>query len=199
MGFSRIPALLVLAATLLLAGWMGSNKVNGAVVPEGTSTLSFGGKPARLVSVFGHLVQPRDEPSASFGAYHVLVVFPADSLSDVSTSSGGNDVHHVTTAAWKVWSRADRARGGAAVSFTSEYEPVPQRVRIGGRRYSLARGNLFVVRYDAAGHASVRQLPRTLYETDPLNVAQAFQALLPADPVIRDLFRHPQPTPPAAA
>ena len=188
MGTSRVPALLVLAATLLLAGWMGSSRENGPVVPEGTSTMAYGGRPARLVSVFGHRLQPPDEPSASFGAYHVLVTFAADSVTSVSTSAGGSDLHHALSDAWKLWDGAETGQE-PVVSITAGYDPVRQRVEIGGRRFSLARGNLFVVRYDAAGNASVRQLPRTVYETDPLSVTHAFQALLPADPVVRDLFR----------
>ena len=95
----------------------------------------------------------------------------------------------------EVWSGV---RKTAVRSFTSDYDAVRQRVSIGGRRFRLSRGNLFLVRYDRQGGQRLTQLPHVVFNTNPIEVTRVYQSLVPGDPVVRDLFRYPPPARPAA-
>jgi len=197
MNRSKVPALIVLAVSLLLAGrmaqpyaqnaWM---RMNGAVVPTGTFEMAYPGcTPAHLVSVTGHRADgPEEHPRAA--AYHVLLIFPADSIRDAGVVSTTDNVTFALTNRWELWSGG---RKTAQRAFGSDYDSVRRRVRIGGRRFALAKGNMFVVRYDEQGRQTVTQLHRTLFDADPINVSRAYKALFPGDAVIQDLLRYPYP------
>jgi len=193
MNRSKVPALIVLAVSLLLAGkmaepyaqsaWM---RMHDAVDPDGTSAMEYGGKPARMLSVIGHLPGGPGEPTTA--AYHVLVIFPADSVHNIERASTAGDVTHALTDEWELWS-GGQVSGQRA--FASDYDALRKRVRIGGRRFGLAKGNLFVVHYDEHGRQTVTQLPRSVPSTNQYDVSRVYQALVPGDPVIQDLLRYP--------
>ncbi|HEX6750359.1 MAG TPA: hypothetical protein VF092_23905 [Longimicrobium sp.] len=202
MNRSKVPALIVLAVSLLVFGRIAAPhaqsalmRMNGAVVPDGTSNMEYGGKPARMLSVIGHHAdRPSDPPNAA--AYHVLVIFPADSVRNVERVSTVGDVAYALTNEWELFSGG---RKTVQRTFASDYDPLRKRVHIGGRRFALSRGNMFVVRYDEQGRQTVTQLRRTLFNAHPLDVSRAYQALVPGDPVIQDLLRYSSPRCPKRA
>ena len=81
-------------------------------------------------------------------------------------------------------------------SLEAEYSALWNRVRIGGRRYSLDNGNLFVVRYSPDGSPRVVQLPSTLSGAPEFHeVEQRFRTLLRDDPQALSHFPAWNPAP----
>jgi hypothetical protein len=199
---SRIRSLVPLAALLLLLGWMlripaayAWMRHTGGLEPHGSSIGSFSGKPGTILSIFGHTpyIENDHTPAPQVGASHVLVLFSADSLSPAELLPGEWRVEPgiATTSqaqAWRVWSGAPGHEHAVRRVFTTHYNGFLRRVELDGRRYSLADGNLFVVRYDARGRVSVRQLRHTFRGTDWVEIVKVFQALLPSDPAVRGLM-----------
>jgi hypothetical protein len=189
------------AMVLLLAAWLGKDsavsawmRMNGSMVSNGGGTASFSGKPVAMVSVHG---TPAGAAVPATALYHVLVIFPGDSATWVTPTSDDSDVAATTHNEWKAWVRFGNGEPVAlGRSLDSHYNALLNRVTIRGHRYSLAHGNLFVVRYDWHGSAEVRQLPRQVRDRDPFSVVKLYQALLPGDRAVRDLYRYPkQPCP----
>jgi len=192
------PAL-VLAFGLLLAAAMAQNpmrvlwmRLRGSVVPSGSGSLAFGGRPVTLLNVYGHPGGQADG-TGQVAAYHMIVLFTAaDSVTGQGGSSQSSDYALTTVGEWWAWS------GSRAVRRTvlTRYDAPRQRVEIGGRRYPLSAGNLFVARIDERGRLSVRQLARTIRTPDLWLVAQTYHALLPSDPIVDGMFTYPrQPCP----
>ncbi|HEX6750360.1 MAG TPA: hypothetical protein VF092_23910 [Longimicrobium sp.] len=185
-------AALVIGAGLLFAVWCARDplrtqlrmqwmRMHGAVVPVGSGTAFFQGEPVRLLTVEGVRAGSRLSGQANLAAYHVMLVFPgADSVSDVLTSSGGNELTHTAVYQVQAW----RGPHGVNRPLTSKYDAVTQRVWIEERSYALSHGNLFVARFDEQGHLAVRQLAGTLTAISPRCALRAFQQLVPSDPVI---------------
>ncbi|HEX8246295.1 MAG TPA: hypothetical protein VF541_22520 [Longimicrobium sp.] len=141
-----------------------------------------------MLSVVGHRSADQRTKAA---AYHVLVLFPADSVTSAATLSTSGDLAFAVSDEVEVWSGGEVT---AVRSVASSYDPVRRRVSIGGRRFALSRGNLFLVRYDRQGRQTVTQLPHVVFDPDPFEVSRIYQSLVPGDPVIRDLFHYPPPT-----
>jgi hypothetical protein len=203
---SKLAAMI--AIVLALAAWLGKDaaistwlRMTGARVSQGGATAAFSGKPVVMMSVHG---VPEDAVAPEAGLYHVLVIFPADSVTWVTSDQGGG-VIATTHDEWQTWSRF--AGDGEPValhrSLDSRYNALLNRVSIRGRDYPLAHGNLFVARFGNGGRVDVIQLTRTIPATNPYTVIEAFRAALPGDAVLRDLYRYPKaPCPrraPAAA
>jgi|GEM_PF-1915409 len=198
---SRIAAIVIAVAALLGTAWIyrypamyAWMRHSGAVAPAGLSSIEFRGKPGRIVSMIGRRPGPQMGPvfsSDEFGAYHALVVFSGDSLTRLSSTSEFGNVSGSATEAWRVWS-GERGRERAAPRvFSTSYDGIRRTVRLNGRRYSLKDGNLFVVRYDARGQASVTQLRHTLSNARAMDIFHAFETLLPRDPGWCSLQHYP--------
>ena len=190
-------------ATLLMVGvgymfrdpamyaWM---RHTGSISPHGTNSGRFMGKPGMLISVIGHTLRVDDSSIyRSRAAYHVLILFPADSMSDANGGSTTvNSVWEDIDAAWDVW-KGDRA---VRREFSTHYDGLLGVAEVAGQRYALKHGNLFVVHYDERGRPSVRQLRRTLREDDPGKAVELIQALLPGDRAVQDLTNFGSPAKP---
>lgn len=155
-------------------------RVTGAVIPNGTASTSYFGAPLDLMSVTGErwVAGGRREPAS---AYHVLFLDPPPQL-----RTGW--VYDATPSSWwdrDRWMYTDRAR------FESRYNPILRSVEMGGRRYWLARGNVFVVRIDRDGEMRVRQLRAHVH--DAPEGASALERVLPEaarlDPEVRRILR----------
>jgi hypothetical protein len=196
-----VPAL-VLAIGLLLAAAMARNpaqlllmRLRGSVVPSGSGTLDFGGKPVTLVNVYGHPGGQADG-TGQVAAYHMIVLFSAaDSVSGHGRVSQIDQFARTTAGEWWAWSGPRAVRR----TLVARYDGLGHRVEIGGRRFPLSAGNLFVARFDERGRLSVRQLARTMRTTDLWLVAQTYHALLPSDPIVANMLRAPQRPCPKAA
>ncbi|HSU14599.1 hypothetical protein [Longimicrobium sp.] len=197
MNSSKKQAAVVLAAAWLLAAWAGQNgirmewmRLHDSVVPFGSSHAGFG-KLAVIVSVEGYRARNARQGAPNAAAYHVMVTFAgADSVSRRWTSSASTGNFSESSGDdWWAWSGPH----GSRRSLVTTYDAVRQRATIAGRRYSLSRGNLFVVRFDERGRASIGQIARTVSDTDPFRVLHIYQALLPSDPIVADVFNYPRP------
>ena len=194
---SRGVVIIAVTATLLLMGWMIRIPVmyawmrhTGAVAPHGTHTENFMGKPGMVISIVGHTPHAGETSiSRGVGAYHVLIVFPADSLQALDWSSFSGEVSGGASQAWNVWSGERAVRR----EFATEYNGFLYTAKLGGHRYSLAHGNLFVVHYDARGRMFVRQLRHTFRDENSPDLVRVFQSLLPGDAAVRDLTRFDAP------
>ena len=198
---SRRTEILILAATLLFGAWLARYPAmyawmrhTGALSPHGTHTESWMGKPGTILSMIGHPAQMGATGfDRSLGIYHVLIFFPGDSLTPLEGSSLSNDFSGTVSQAWNVWSGEPGHERAIQRALTTRYDGLRQTVKVHDRRYSLADGNLFVVRYDARGGVSVRQLRQTYRDVGSFD---AFQALLPGDPAVRDLTHYDAETKP---
>jgi hypothetical protein len=164
--------------------WM---RHTGSVAPHGLTRGSFQGKPGSMITVVGHTPRAYDttrEPPF-VGAYHVLVMFSADSLTtreeDWSVTTG--PVRQDINEAWDVWSNGRAVRH----DLSTHYDGFLRIARIGERQYSLKRGNLFVVRYDSQDRMSVQQLSHTYRADDTGEALTTIQRLLPGDAAVQDL------------
>lgn len=196
-----LPPVGRVARALALEAWM---QHEGNLAPVGTSTEGFMGKPGAVLSIMGAPLEQVKQGSfgPALGAYHVLILFSGDSLSRAELSPGefktGTDNRTSTEAqAWMVWSGEPGHEHAVRRVFTTRYDGYLGRAEVAGHRYSLADGNMFVVRYDARGGVSVRQLRHTYRESAMSKPAvEVFQALLPSDPAVRDLTDYsPKPCP----
>jgi len=187
--------------SLALEAWM---QHEGNLAPVGTSTEGFMGKPGAVLSIMGAPLEQVQQGSfgPALGAYHVLILFSADSVSGAALLPGefktGTDNRTIAEAqAWMVWSGEPGHEHAVRRVFTTRYDGYLGNAELAGHRYSLADGNMFVVRYDARGRVSVRQLRHTYRDHDMMKpVVEKFQALLPSDPTVRDLTDYsPKPCP----
>ena len=203
---ARLAASIALVAAA--AAWLGADaavsawlRMTGALVSVGSGTAAFGGKPVAMFSVYG--MPAGTSGSETAGLYHVLVIFPADSVAWAGSDHGGDDLITTTHDEWTVWSRGyDGGTWATDRSLESRYNPLLNRVTIHGRTFSLERGNLFVARFRRLGQVEVVQLPRRVSERGPKSVIKAYQAALPGDAVVRDVNRYrqapcPRPAPSA--
>ncbi|HET7464037.1 MAG TPA: hypothetical protein VFJ82_22465 [Longimicrobium sp.] len=207
MRWSKAKLVALSAIVFSTVAWLGAASVaftwlwmTGALVANGRGDASFTGKPAATVSVYG---APSNSLGSRAGVYHVLVIFPADSVTWVVAGSTSGDVIATTHDEWKVWARFGNGEPVATGrSLDSQYNALLSRVTIRGHHYSLARGNLFVARFGDGDRVEVVQIPRHVSDTRSGDVVKTFQAFLPNDPVVRDLYRYPKvpcPRRPASA
>src|ERR1700741_240191 len=135
----RVPA---------MYAWM---RHTGSVAAHGTASWSEVGKPATVLTGIGHTphVGETEISAPSVGAYHVLVLFSADSLTarndwNITLGSVGQGVSQ----AWNVWSGEPGHERAVRRELSTRYDGFLRGGEMGGRRYALRDGNLFVVRYD---------------------------------------------------
>lgn len=171
---------------------------NGAVLPEGGWSHKYYGHPVRLTGIVGKRWEGGREVQ-NVAALHVLLLFPGDSLVDGAGSAGNDGINGTLHRQWQVgWRTGPGEWMFKEESFEAEYSSIWNSVRIGGRRYSLDDGNLFVVRYSPDASARVVQLPSTLSGSPEFHeVEQRFRTLLRDDPQALSLFpsRNPAPAP----
>jgi hypothetical protein len=191
--FVLLAAVLQPIRRVALEAWM---RHEGNLAPVGTSTEGFMGKPGAVLSIMGVPLEQAEQGSFGppQGVYHVLILFPGDSVSGAELSPGefetGTDNRTSAEAqAWKVWSGQPGHERAVRRVFTTRYNGYTGKAELVGHRYSLANGNMFVVRYDTRGRVSVRQLRHTYRNHDMMKpVVDVFQALLPSDPAVRNLL-----------
>ena len=165
-------------------------RVIGAVEPNGSGTATYVGKPVRLLSVYG--TRPgKDHYHERASAYHVLILHPTPEVSLRESWSTSSRYSHAIREAW-AWGDAR-----SELRFESRYSPLLHSVTIGGRRYWLWRGNLFVVQFGDDGKPRVRQFHAHVREGqyDTRLLENAFMRAARKDPEIqralRDLHNYP--------
>src|SRR5688500_1330932 len=151
--------LILLVPTVALpAGREAWMRVSRAVVANQTSRSDFVGKPVSFLSVGGPRWVSWSEQENGAAAYHVLLLLPSASATDNGISSGNDGRRHTATRSWLV----DATGRAAEVRFEGRYDAAWRTVEIGGRRYSLSDGNVFVVRLAEGAQPRVAQIDTTL-------------------------------------
>jgi hypothetical protein len=152
------------------------------VVANETSSQDFMGKPVRFLSVGGPRWVSWSEQKPREAAYHVLLLLPSASVTDNGRSTGNDGHRHTAMRSWLV------ETGGHVVEtrFEGRYDALWRTVGIGGRRYSLSDGNVFVVRFGEGSQPSVVQIDTTIAELYAVDVLPgAVKSRLPRDEVVQ--------------
>lgn len=166
--------------------WM---RVSRAVVPNNSSLGDFMGKPVSFVSIGGSRWVSWSEQKQNEAAYHVVVLLPSATATENGWSTANDGYRHTAARSW----RLDDGAPAAEVRFQAEYDVMWGRVEIGGRRYSLSKGNVFVVRLAEGRRPIVTQLDTTLTDLHAERaleraVLASLPAADPARPALRGLF-----------
>lgn len=161
--------------------------LSGAVIPSSHRTQRYTDKPFRVMSVTGQRwVTWNKLEDAS--AYYALVVLPLVMPDDNDFESGGNGFTHTDIERWQ------QRKGQFNKSLAEErelavtYDAVWQTITVGSRRYRLANGNLFVIRYDENWRSEVTQLEATInHDAELGEVTNAFKSALSEDKAVKQL------------
>lgn len=185
----KLALLLVAVFTAVVLKPLGQKAwiyMSGAVIPNSSSGLSSTEHHNRLLSVGGERWVSGNR-LAEATAYHALVIPPQVELREDGSVSKSDGVSHTETLKWLcpmgLANQADEA-----MSLTLTYHAFTQRVTIGSDTYSLAKGNLFVVRLDNEWQPHVTQLGTILNRAVEIHeVSQFFKRALPDDEVVKKL------------
>jgi len=196
MGRSGMSQVVVLAALLLVAGWVVRGTAitawmdwTGTPMVTGTSSWTLTGKPVRIFTLLARPPQETQWNAPDVAAFHVLVVACADSLTDGKGSNASNGISATWNHVWSAWSGEPGRERAVQRALTTRYSGVSRTLRVGSERYSLKAGNLFLVRYDERGRMSVRQLPQTVLDPDSYHAMTTFKTLLPTDAAVQNIER----------
>ena len=163
---------------------------SGAVIPGGTSTTkfsdgtwkySYSGYPdVYLLSAVGERwVSSKETVPAR--AYYALVILPRVPLRE-NGSIGSNDGRtHIKTLKWlRENSPADeRQNTEEEFDLSVTYNAIFQAVTIDSENYSLAKGNLFVIRINEELQPQVTQLDAIIRGDDQFAVIEYFKHAVP--------------------
>ncbi|HMJ24940.1 MAG TPA: hypothetical protein VK475_03895 [Pyrinomonadaceae bacterium] len=179
--------LLVFALALYLPSakrrWL---RHTGAVIPSGSSALSYTDKPCTILSVTGERWAPsgRLEDAA---AYHALVVFPIVMPGAYYSLSSGGGLTQTDIQKWRAPNVEGMVGDLNEVDLLVVYDALWQTITVESKTYRLANGNLFVIRYDQSWRPTVTQLNQTLNQIGADSEAKAFKSLLPDDKLVQQL------------
>ncbi len=208
--------LILFAATIYLPSaktmWI---RHSGAVIPNGSSEQVYTDKPFRILSVTGQRWVGGRLLEAS--AYHALVIFPTVIPKDHDSSSegknaftqtdinkwsvpftddhggsraGGDGFTHTDINQWWVPTpgRSADSQGFDLRELEITYDALWQTITLNAHTYHLAKGNLFVIRFDRSSSPAVTQLNVTLNTRAEVDEqVNAFKAALKDDPSIQQL------------
>lgn len=164
--------------------WM---RVSRAVDPNASSVADYAGKPVSFFSVGGSRWVSWSEQKEKEAAYHVMVLLPSASATEIGRSTASDGHRHTAARSW----RLDDGSSAAEVRFEADYDALWQRVEIGGRRYSVSNGNVFVVRLTEGSRPSVSQIDTTLTDLNAVEALEgAVMAKLPAEDPAHQALRN---------
>jgi hypothetical protein len=177
-----------LLVTLTLIGFQPlvqrtSVRLTGAVMPNSTHTHTYVDKPVRTLSVGGERWKSWGA-TESASAYHALIILPPVPFSDGPGMSVADGFTHTKIEKWL-------ARTGPQGIYEEKkleatYDAVRRTVTLGSRTYSLADGNLFVIRFDGSWQPGVTQLNVSITEDVAVDL-DLFKSLLRGDEALQKL------------
>lgn len=165
-----IPGLVILLAILAprIASPVGRDGKSGGPGEAPANVVVAGGESPRTPLRFLSVAGAREASPGAEALYHVVLLFPSAAITDLGTSADGDDEHRAVDARWRV------DAGGRAVemAFRAEYDAEWGTVTIAGAPYSLADGNVFVVRPGDGAEAGVRQIDAAVAGMDDLDAVK---------------------------
>src|SRR3954453_21151197 len=93
----RVQTLAFATAMVIMAGWFFHVQLmyawmrhTGSVAPHGSNSMEWYDKPVTAITMIGHPPQLEDPGSSvpNVGVYHVLILFPGDSLTALRGTTG---------------------------------------------------------------------------------------------------------------
>ncbi len=172
---------------------------SGAVIPNGTSkhrfsdgawTDSYSGFPdVCLLSATGER-WVSSKKAVRARAYYALVILPRVPLRENGSSSSGDDRTQISTLKWlRENSPADeRQNTGEELDLSVTYNAIFQAVTIDSENYSLAKGNLFVIRINEELQPQVTQLDAIIRGDDEFAVIEYFKRIVPDEETLQKYF-----------
>lgn len=160
-----------------------SVRLTGAVMPDYTHTHTYADKPVRTLSVGGERWRTWGETERA-SAYHALIILPPAPLSDNGGVSSGDGFTHTNIQKWLTGTTPHGVYEEKQLEVT--YDAVSRTVTLGSRAYSLADGNLFVIRFDENWRPGVTQLDISVNEEAAVDL-ELFKSLLRGDEAIQKL------------
>jgi hypothetical protein len=162
-------------------------RYTGAVIPNGSSTHRYSDKPFTILSVTGErwATGGRLENAS---AYHALVIFPIVMPEAYDGVSGGDGFTHTDIRKWRL-PKGERPSADVTEekALAIVYDAVWQTITVDSRTYQLAKGNLFVIRYDQNWQPAVTQLNATLNNAGMEEEVNAFKSVLKDDKIVQQL------------
>jgi hypothetical protein len=116
----------------------------------------------------------KDE-SVQARAYHALIILPSDATENGYVSSNDG----VTNSDTLKWLSEEALVGNNQTQQGYElkvaYDSVFQTVTVDSKSYSLAKGNLFIIRLDKEGQTQVTQLNELFTENNDIQARESFK------------------------
>lgn len=162
---------------------------SGAVIPSGTWTLSFADqKNIKLLSATGKRWIAQDK-TVEARAYHALIILPSVPLIENGSISSNDGITETSTLKWLIEeSLVSNRRNTEEYALTVTYNAVFQTVAIDSKTYSLANGNLFVIRLNEEGRPQATQLDETFTGDDEPEVREIFKRAVPNEEAIQKVL-----------
>jgi len=159
---------------------------SGAVMPNSSRTEIYSDKPLRILSISGpHWATWDNQEDAS--AYHALVVLPVVVPEDSGSVSGGDGFTHRKIEMWHA-SNGQPTSDTTARELEINYDAIWRTITVDSHTYHLAKGNLFVVRFDQNWHPEVTQLNATFNKVaDVKEVINVFKSVMSDDKILKQL------------
>jgi hypothetical protein len=162
---------------------------SSAVIPHGSTTRSFVDYPnIKLLSVQGERWTSENKRTRA-KAYSALVILPKVSLRENGSVSTGDGRTQTDTLKWlRENSLANDYQNTEERNLTITYDAIFQTMRIDSESYSLAAGNLFVIRFDEKWQPQVTQLNTTVSEDDEFEAREYFKRAVPNEEALQKYF-----------
>jgi hypothetical protein len=134
-----------------------------AVIATGLHTESYLDKSQRMVSVTGYRWVKQDTQQDA-AAYHALILLPSIPFADGNCKSTADETSHQDHLSWLFRHGSEESFSTTELEFDAKYDELSQTLTVEDQVYSLAEGNLFVVRLEENQRAQVTQLKVTNYD-----------------------------------
>jgi hypothetical protein len=161
--------------------------LSGAVMANDTRIECYTAKPFRILSVTGQKWAGWDKVEAA-SAYHALVVLPHIVPNDSGSVSSGDGFTDTAIEKWQPWKLQSDNGSAEERELAVIYDAVWQTITVGSQTYHLAKGNLFVIRFNENWQPQVTQLEATISKDAGVEeVVKVFKSVLSKDKTVQQL------------
>ena len=133
---------------------------NDAIIANTSSEMSpFDNANGQLITICG----ARKSSLQQFSLYHCIILYPKGELIDQGSKTSTEGVVSTLTDTWKI--QKSLRRGQKSIqegSLIIKYNASNKSISVDSDEYEVAKGNLFVIRFDGKERAKVKQVLATL-------------------------------------